>query len=731
MVLAIVLLLTGFVDRLTAQSKIRDTAANEAGQPHAKELKQVTVTGKKPLFEQKTDRLVINVRSSVTSAGATALDVLERSPGVVVDRQNNGISMGGKDGVVIMINGRENRMPISAIVQMLSGMNAGNIERIELITTPPASFSAEGNAGIINIVLTKNDNDGTNGSFTGTIGAGKNKIASAALNFNHRKGKVNLYGDYSYAIEDLQQLFQFYRRIEVGSVIKENQTVSDRSPVTKVFTGKMGMDLQLSPKTIIGATVAGYTDNWSMKAESRTLLLANRQTDTIINSNIHEINNWKSFNTNLNVYHVLGKDENLSANLDYLYFRAQNPVDYTNDYFSGTHDLLYSTRVKSSKLTPIRFFIGSMDYNRKLGKSIDLQAGIKLTFSGFTNDIVVERWQQNTWETDGDFSANYLLNEDIRAGYISVSSNLDPKTILKTGLRYEYTNSKMDTKEGQKLLHRRYGKLFPSLFISRKLNDHSSVNFSYSRRITRPSFNELAPFTIFVDPNSFTTGNPSLQPSTADVISAGYSYKNYLFSLTYTYEAGAIARFQPKVDPVTNKQFSSSENMNNLQTLALTMSLPVNPAAWWSMQYNLSGKWQASNSLYQGAVIVVEQKNFRISATQSFKFPKRFVFEVSGYYQSADLLGRSVRRPFGSLDLGLQKGVGEKGKLSLTATDLFNTTIGKGYTNLPDQHLVIRRNFQFTQRSFKLTWSQGFGNNKLKGKRNRVDSSEDEWKRVK
>jgi outer membrane receptor protein involved in Fe transport len=555
-------------------------------------------------------------------------------------------------------------------------------------------------------------------------------MASAALNFNHRKGKINLYGDYSYIVNDLQQVFRFYRAVDFGGAIKENETFIDRSPVTKDFSGKLGMDIQLSKRTTLGAMVSGYTNYWSMRAAGQTLLSANQQLDTIIRTDIYEIDNWKSFNTNLNIYHVLGKDENLSLNLDYLYFRAENPVAYNNDYFTAANDLLYNTQVKSSKLTPIRFFIGSTDYSRKLGNSIELQAGIKLTFSGFTNDILVTRWQQNTWNTDEDFSANYVLNENIQAGYISVNSNVDARTNVKVGLRYEYTNSQLDTRDKQKLVDRHYGKLFPSLFLSRKLNDQSALNVSYSRRITRPTYNELAPFTIFGDPNSFTTGNPSLQPSIADAVAAGYSYKNYIFSLAYTYDAGAIARLQPKIDPATNKQIISSENMNNLQTLAGTISISVKPAAWWSMQYNIAGQWQESNSMYKDAVIIVVQRSFRMSAVQSFRLPKKFVLEVSGYYQSADLRGRSIRRPFGSLDLGLQKGVGEKGKLSLTGTDLLNTTIAKGYINIPEEKLVFRRTLQFTQRQFKLTWSQGFGNNKLRGKRNRADSAEEERKRV-
>jgi hypothetical protein len=253
--------------------------------------------------------------------------------------------------------------------------------------------------------------------------------------------------------------------------------ISNRDPVTRVFIGRMGMDIQLSKRTSIGAMLSGYTNNWTMKAATQTWLSADQQLDTIIHTNTQEVNRWKSFSANLNMYHVLGKDENLSVSLDYLYYRDRNPVDYVNHYFTGSNSFIYDTEVKSSKLTPISFWIGSTDYNRKIGKGTEIQAGIKLTFSGFTNDILVARLMQNTWIADESFSASYELNENIQAGYISVNTSLDRKTSMKAGLRYEYTNSGLNTKANQKIVDRHYGKLFPSLFLSRKLNDNSSVNF--------------------------------------------------------------------------------------------------------------------------------------------------------------------------------------------------------------------------------------------------------------
>ena len=175
------------------------------------ELDGVTVSSKKNLYVQKIDRIVINVASSILSAGSSALEILERSPGVLIDRQNSAISLVGKSGVVVMINGKQSYMPTASLVQLLQGMNANNIETIELITTPPANFDAEGNAGFINIVLKEQTDIGLNGSYSLSFGLGNGTVTSDNINVNYRKGRINLFGNYSFQRDAQGQLFEFDR----------------------------------------------------------------------------------------------------------------------------------------------------------------------------------------------------------------------------------------------------------------------------------------------------------------------------------------------------------------------------------------------------------------------------------------------------------------------------------------------------------------------------------------
>jgi hypothetical protein len=699
--------------------------------PENVQLKTVTVHTKKPLLEQKIDRMVINVKNSITSAGITALDVLEKSPGVMVNRQNNTISISGKEGVIVMINGKINHMPVSAIVQMLAGMSSDNIEKIELITTPPANFDAEGNAGFINIVLINNPDFGTNGNYSISGGIGKGNTSAANLSFNHRRNKINLFGNYSFSRVSQLQFVSIYRKLDFNGNSTESYSETDRDPIQRNHNARLGIDYELNKKTIIGGLIAAYDNRWSMDAVNDNTTSVNGIPDTSINIINDEINHWKHFMGNLNVQHTFKAEEKLSIDLDYLYYHDNNPVHYFNSYFNGTGSYLFDEKTKSSKITPIKIWVVKADYLKKLGKKVNLETGIKGTKSKFNNDVLIESFLDNTWTTDKSLSAEYELNEKIAALYSIININLNDKTDMKLGLRYEYTNSNLGSVEIKNIIDRQYGNLFPSFFISRKFNDKNSINFSYSRRITRPTFNDMAPFVIFLDPKTFFSGNPALQPSISNSLKADYSFKRFVFSLSYSHDNDAIARFQSRVDPASNKQFIAAENLNNIKTLAISASLPFTVAQWWNMQNSLNGRAQEVNTIYDGNTVQIRQANFQLSSSQNFTLPKNFSVEVSGFYYSAGLFGLAKFDPFGAVNFGLQKKLGEgKGNLRFGVTDIFRTLKINASTYIPEQYLDTKFFGRFTQRTFKLTYTSSFGNDKLKEKRARSTGSEDERKRV-
>jgi hypothetical protein len=308
---------------------------------------------------------------------------------------------------------------------------------------------------------------------------------------------------------------------------------------------------------------------------------------------------------------------------------------------------------------------------------------------------------------------------------------LDKKTNLKAGLRYEYTVSNLGTEEIKNIVDRQYGNLFPTFFFSHRSNDNHAFNFSYSRRITRPTFNALAPFTYRGDPRTLLTGNPTLQPAIANMVKGDYIFKKYLFSLSYTKEDHTITGFQPEIDSVTYKSVLSPQNLVNQKILSAVLSIPVTVSKWWSMQYNITGLVQQVNALYKGAAVRLEQANVNINSTQKFTLPGAWTIELSGFYQSRSLSGISVLRAYGSLDVGIKKNLGGKrGSLVLNGSNILRTLAFQPLADLPEQNLYSSGHLRFVGRTIKLTYSRSFGNDKLKGRRNRLTGSEEERGRV-
>ncbi|SHE38062.1 Outer membrane receptor proteins, mostly Fe transport [Cnuella takakiae] len=694
-------------------------------------LEAVVVTAKKPLFEQKIDRMVINVASSIVNTGTTALDVLIRSPGIIVDQQNNNLSMNGKDGVVVMLNGKISRMPISAVIQLLASINSANIERIELITTPPANYDAEGNAGFINIVLKENQQFGTNGNYALTAGMGKKPQAGASMNFNHRQGKFNLFGDYSFNTENLITYFIFNRTVVQDNRKVETNAINDRWSNRLNHNARLGLDVELSKKTTIGVLGTYLHNTFSMDALNRSHILADGILDTLVTIDNKENHPLSSHSANFNLTQQFNEKHKLVFNTDYINYHDANTVDYLNRYEKGNGDLLWEQPLRSNKTTPIRFWVNSADHTWTISKKATLESGIKSTFSRFTNDVRVEWGEPSGWKPDPDLTNISYLRERIKAAYSSLSLQLSEKTSIKAGLRYEHTVSNLSSDKVKNIIDRKYGNLFPTLFLSQVLAEKQSINLAYSRRITRPTFNDMAPFVYFVDPNTLFSGNPALQPAFSDAIKLDYLFRQLIFSFSYTYEKNAITNFAPRVDAATNKLTFFAENQPDRKAFSFNISMPWQPKPWWNIQTNFSANRNVLNAIYLGDALKVQQQNLQLVMAHTFTLPKDFSAELRGYYLTGFLFSVYRVPAFGSLDIGVQKKFAAKrSSLRFAVSDVFGPPVFKPSVNQPDKNLVASGRLLFGNTIARLTFTRNFGNDKVKAQRSRNSGSEDERSRV-
>ncbi|BAO74843.1 TonB-dependent receptor [Winogradskyella sp. PG-2] len=340
------------------------------------QLDEVLVKAQKPLYQQKVDRMVINVENSIVSAGGTALEVLERSPGININRQSNSISIVGKEGVVVMINDKISYMPTSGLVQMLEGMSADNIESIELITTPPANFDAEGNAGYINIVLKKRTDLGLNGSYSVALGYGKGITNNDNINFNYRKKSINFYGSYGFSLDKRAQQFKTSREFTESENLLTSNTVTDREPSQRNHNLRLGLDISTSEKTIMGFLVNAFDNRWSMDAVNNNVNSENGNPTSFVVLDNDEINRLKHIGLNYNVKHNFTEDKFLSFDIDYLNYNFDNPTNYRNSFFDENNSFTNSELLRSGKETPLKTWVSKIDYSNRISENLKIEAGI-------------------------------------------------------------------------------------------------------------------------------------------------------------------------------------------------------------------------------------------------------------------------------------------------------------------------------------------------------------------
>lgn len=695
------------------------------------QLQDVNVIAKKPLYELQIDRMVINVENSISSTGNSALEVLEKSPGVVVDRQNSTISMGGKDGVIIMINGKQNRMPVEAAFQLLNSLSSDNVKKIELITTPPSKYDADGNAGIINVVLRKNEAFGTNGSFNLGAGVATREKMDAGFTINHHVDKVNLFGSYTTSFDNSRTRIDSYRKtIQPGSV-QETDAISRREAITLFQNIRMGFDYTITSKTVLSVLGTGYVRDWDAEALNRIDYLENQAISRKSNLSMQELNKWIHGMGNINLRHSIKEDEILDFNFDYLNYYNDSPSDYQVEKLSSTGQFVSGEDIKVKKITPINILVGKFDYTRQINKKLKLEGGLKSTFTYFENKVGVSNFIAGNWTDDKELTNNYALKEDISAIYSSVNYTLSDKTSLLAGLRYEYMNSVLDSETKKGIVDLHYGELFPSFYFSQKLDKNNTLQLSYSRRIDRPTFNELAPFIVFMTPETFVSGNENLLPALSNIFKTEYQLKRIILSVSYTDTRNSIARFQPKNSEDRSKQYFISRNLDRDQTATGMLTFPVKLTDWWTMQNNLSWIIKKINTDYDGTQVNITRSNYRFNSIQRVNLSKRLSAEFTGYYRSKALSGIYIQKSMGRLDAGLQlKFKNENSRLSMNLSDVFKSSVWKSSADVPELNIYSRWMLDFEPRALRVTFSHNFGGTKIKSAGDRKTGSEEERNRV-
>jgi outer membrane receptor protein involved in Fe transport len=651
-------------------------------QQSGRQLTEVVIRADKPQVQQTAEGVTVNEQNSIMTQGSSVLDVLQRSPGVILDQHNNTISLNGKTGVVVMLDGRLMRMSMDQLITLLGNMSADNIEKIELMNTPPAKYDAEGNAGIINIVTKKYKKRGTNGSARVSGAYGRYKKASAALNINHNTGKINLYGEYSYwhghGYGHLNATGSENASI-VGGQTDFSYTGISR-PGSDDNDATLGADIKIDTSTTIGASVNYSGDAGTNHPHNYGYYRPDDAPTLTYNSFFNNSSYLDNTMANLYVDKDLAGEQKIRADFDYLYYNtwslsnSQNSFTDSQGNPGGKADSLFSPVQRDFGNTRINVLIGKLDYSKQLNTKIKVEAGAKATYSRTTANSGIENFENGIWVPDiVGLANNFITYEKINAGYLTLNMQLDSATSLVAGARYEYSHNYTDkSADSNYRVNRRLGRLFPSVFLNRKINDNSSWNLSYTERITRPSFNDLASYVSYNDPVSVFTGNPLLKPTITHNLRFGYNNHDYLFSLLFSHDDAPILGTQVTTGPVNGVVYLRPENADWQNSITLQATIPIKINDWSDMNYTFTGGIRQYRISFTPRPF---EKTFfagSFNFSENFKFQHGFSVELSGYYNSPSYSSNWRAYANTIVNLGVKKELGEgKGSLKLSVADVF------------------------------------------------------------
>ena len=710
-----------------------------------KNLTEVKVVAQKPFIEQQVDRTVMNVENSIVASGNTALEVLEKAPGVTIDRQNDQIQLKGKAGVIVYIDGKQTYLSQQEVSNLLKNTPSDNIASIEIITNPGSKYDAAGNSGIINIKMKKNKNFGTNGMLVVGTGYGwANNIYgvrddlpkfNTSLNLNHREGKVNLFGNYSYTNRQSFNNNEINREIPYNGRVTYFDQMSARPSQFVGHSYKAGLDYFVSKKSTVGVLVNGFSNDWRSAGINNTVISNEMRQITSRPTTKTEAQQFLSnVTSNLNYkYDFDGKGRELTVDADYVHYGGKNYNNLNTIYYGSQNGVTRPNQdVRNNMPSTIDIMAFKTDYVHPLKKGGKLEAGLKSSFVKADNNTIYDTLQQETrqWLFDASRSNQFKYEENINAGYVNYAGKIG-KLKVQAGVRAEHTHSIGTSVTLNQQVDRNYLNLFPTLFLSRQLDTNNVLNFSYSRRIDRPDYQNLNPFVFYLDPYTYQKGNPFLRPQYTNSVELTHVYKGAITTtLGFSRTNDFINRETPRQIAAENITYITPENQGNMDNLSLNVSFPVPIAKWWRMQNNISAYYTHYSTFYSGTPYEVKLVAYNLYTSNNFTLSKTVSAEVSGWYNSASQYGFYRAQPMGAFSLGVQKKVMDgKGSVKLNVSDPFWLNKFNGRAVVQD--INFRVSSRWESRRIMLTFSYRFGNQNVKSARQRNSATSAEQERVK
>ncbi|KLT66158.1 outer membrane beta-barrel family protein [Pedobacter sp. BMA] len=700
-----------------------------------KQLNEVNVSGKKPFIEHQIDKTVLNVENSITASGGTALEVLEKAPGVQIDRQSDQIKLNNKSGVLVMIDGKTNFLSGADVTALLSNMSAEQISTIELITNPSSKYDAAGNAGIINIKLKRNKAYGTNG--TASLNTGQAFMPNSPkdlyrvginVNLNHREGKWNIFGNGAIATKSTFNNTYLDRTTSANGVASLLTQNFDRKNKGTGFQGKLGADYYASEKTVFGVMVDANTLSTKLTNFSNTNISAVQNGIANLSTILQDANSTSpvsNITANFNIKHDFDKKgKSLTFDVDYSDFGNKKDEYFLASYLNSGGALTNQTNLRNNTDAQINVYAAKTDLTLPLSKTVKVETGLKSSYVVTNNDFLSEQLINGTWQNDIGKSNKFIYKENINAAYVNFGKEWKVWQV-QLGLRAEHTHSNGNSITENKEVDRSYLSLFPTAFVNQKITENHNIRYSYSRRVDRPNYQQLNPFVFYLDPLAVDQGNPYLKPQFTNNYEISYSYKENSLSLNYSDTRDMITQVSQQ-DDATRVISVIRQNLGRFQNYSAAISVPVKIAKWWNFQNNFSVYYSKFNDPnLEGAAYSAGKVAFNVYSSSSFTLPKDFSFEINFWLNSPRISGveRTTVTQY-AVNAGMQKTlVDKKLKLRLSMDDIFLTNYWAG--SLVYQNVNMNVVNHYTSRRANLSISYNFGNQNVKSARSRSTATDD------
>lgn len=691
------------------------------------QLEAVDIVASKAVVEVRADKTVFNVQNVGSTAGLSGFDILRKSPGVIIDNNDN-VIVEGKSGIQFWIDGKPSVLSGDDLINYLRSLQASDIESIEVITQPSSKYDAAGSAGIINIVLKKNKNYGTNGSVSAGAAYGRYWKYNQSLSLNNRTRKTNLYLNFSSNQNKTFNTLNFRRTLLETSFNQASETVPDNNS----YNIKTGFDYFLSPKSTIGIIVNGNLSDGLETTKSNMLIseIESGDIDAILKASSTDDYDNQNVYLNANYRFKDTLDHVFSVDLDWGNYTSDRINNQPNEYFDGEGDtLLFRTNYRM--ITPLEIEIKSAkaDYEQNL---VGGKLALGLKFVEIKTDNAFDFFE----EQDGELvylplsSNTFDYTERVSAAYFNFSDQKE-KWSYQFGLRAEKTYSlgvltsiQMTANDR---VERDYVNLFPSGGFTYNYHPKNQFAVNYSRRINRPDYQSLNPFEYRLNELGFRKGNPFLQPSYTHNVKISNTHKYTLnTSISYSYVQDFTAQVVDTLD--SQVSFLQQRNVADERVISANVSYPFQVNKWWSVFMNASYNFTQYIAL-DDKFNALEQGTFNIFGQNTFSLPNDYKFELSGWYNSPSIWGGTFRTgAIGSVDLAISKKFfNDKLTASVSGSDIFLTSPWTGVGNFGA--LGLNANGRWESRQVRFNFLYSFGNQNVKV-RKRKSGTEDEIERI-